>query len=717
MAPGALSGGTFLVFGGAVADIAFFDFETRSLADLSTVGGYKYARDPSTDILVIAYAFDDGPPRVWSPEWCWPGDDPEQPDELLEHVLKGGLMVAWNCFFDRNIWNHVCRRLYGWPALPIRQTLCAQAQAEANNLPGKLEKAAEALGTSRKLQAGTRLIAQLSHGSRDDWRAEYETPETMGKFRAYAAGDIIAMRDIWQCTRPLTIAEWEEYWASETINERGIAVDVDFARAAERFAMAEELDINAELARVTRDERITVTNHVRKARWLHEQLWPHPELQQIVERAPKDDGKERFSADRQTREFVLEALSDPVHAELFEDDHREKIIDFLELIEAGNSAAVRKFRAISNMEYDGRIHGQYSFNGAGQTGRFSSRGVQIHNLIRDPIEKGNPNRSVDAIEDILMGTINADDLADKYGFPISRLLSRLIRPTFIAADGKQLVWGDWAQIEARVLPWLSMSPGGERVLDFFRSGRDLYKHAAAERWKCRVEDIGDDDPRRQMEKVKALSLQFGGAVGALTAMGRGYGVRLDPREARGEVDQWRAANSWAVNYWHELWEAAISAFRDPGVWYRAGRVKYCFLPQLMRGTLVCQLPCGRWLVYPQFRHERAEWIDKRTGEERQGWRTTFVRSFGSGAGRIDLWYGTLAENITQAAAASKLRATIKRLVDWLVGHTHDEVIAEVEESRVKWMIDTMREAMLASDGWDEGLPLDCEIKWGPFYTK
>lgn len=698
-----------------MADVAFFDFETRSLANLPAVGGFKYSRHPSTDILVIAYAIGDGAAKVWSPEWCWPGDDPEQPEDLLEHVRGGGFMVAWNCFFDRNIWNEVCVRLYGWPRLPVEQTLCAQAQAEANNLPGKLEKAAETLGTRRKHASGTRLIQQLSFGSRETWSEEFEAPEVMGAFRAYAVGDIYAMRDIWQCTRPLTLAEWSEYWASETINERGIGVDVEFAAAAQRFALAEEHDINEHLAKLTGDPSMTVTAHLRKARWLHDQLWPAEEVQALAKREPKD-GKERFGADRQTREFVLEALADPDVSSLFADDHLTQVIDFLELVEAGNSAAVRKFGAIVGTELDGRIHGQYSFCGAGQTGRFSSRGVQIHNLIRDPVAKGEPNRAIDAIEDILDGA-EPDELVDRYGFPISRLLARLIRPTFVAADGKTLVWGDWSQIEARVLPWLSQSPGGERKLDFFRSGEDLYKHAAAERHGCRPEDIGDDDPRRQMEKVKALSLQFGGSVGALTVMGRGYGVRLAPDVARAEVEQWRQANRWAVRYWADLWDAAMGAFRDPGVWYPAGRVRYAFLPQLMRGTLVCELPCGRWLVYPQFKHEHTRWTDKRTGEEREGWRTTFVRGFGGGAGRIDVWYGTFAENITQAAAASKLRATIKRLVDWLVAHTHDELIGEIEESRVTWALARMREAMLASDGWDEGLPLDCDIKHGYFYTK
>ena len=51
---------------------------------------------------------------------------------------------------------------------------------------------------------------------------------------------------------------------------------------------------------------------------------------------------------------------------------------------------------------------------------------------------------------------------------ISRNLSMLIRPTFIAPAGKVLVWGDWSAIEARVLPWLTQDPDANKVLDIFR---------------------------------------------------------------------------------------------------------------------------------------------------------------------------------------------------------------------------------------------------------
>src|SRR5215470_13823122 len=43
------------------------DYETRSHPILKTVGTYKYATDPSTEVLCCAYAVDDEPVQLWTP--------------------------------------------------------------------------------------------------------------------------------------------------------------------------------------------------------------------------------------------------------------------------------------------------------------------------------------------------------------------------------------------------------------------------------------------------------------------------------------------------------------------------------------------------------------------------------------------------------------------------------------------------------------------------
>ena len=49
----------------------------------------------------------------------------------------------------------------------------------------------------------------------------------------------------------------------------------------------------------------------------------------------------------------------------------------------GGSKTPAKFARCWRQQVDGVLYGQYVFNGAPQTGRASSKGVQIHNLARD----------------------------------------------------------------------------------------------------------------------------------------------------------------------------------------------------------------------------------------------------------------------------------------------------------------------------------------------
>lgn len=701
-----------------MSGIIFLDSETRSPLDIRATGAYRYTHHPKTDVTIWAYASSEDFGSLWSPEWAWHKNPDKYPEALLEHALAGGYLVAWNAFFDRHVWNEVMVKKYGWPATKREQWLCAQVQAEGNNLPGGLAKAAECANVKhQKDPVGKRLMDLLANGTREDWNPEhFEAPENMGRFRGYCLYDVLSMRDIWHATRPLTLDEWADYHASEMINDRGVKVDKDFATCAMNYANAEFADLNKEIAEVSGDRRMTVTAHVRKARWLYDELHPCEELQELVTRPPKKKGDpERYSCDRSTREIVLERLSVPDIAKLFHVKHLGDIIDFLEIIEAGNSAAVRKFTAMSNQAYHDRVYGQYSCNGAGQTGRFSSRGIQIHNLIRAPLEKGNPNRAIDAIEDIMNGML-PEDLVDKYNLPLSRLLARLIRPSFIADEGNVLVWADWDQIEGRTLPWLSKSPGGDKKLRLYESGIDVYKVAAAILFNMKYEDIKDESEQRQVGKVSELALGFGGAAGAFKAMGKNYGVVLPTDQIQTIVYAWRNNNSWCPDFWAQLWDTVLAAYRSPGTWFSAGRVSYLFHPNLMRGTLICKLPCGRWLTYPQFKRERIEYVDD-DGRTKTRMRTSFVKGFGSGYARVDLWYGTLAENITQGTAASALRYALRQVAEDVVLHTHDEIVCECSIDAEAQVKKRLRQAMTKLPEWADGLPLSVSFDSGPFYTK
>lgn len=340
-----------------------------------------------------------------------------------------------------------------------------------------------------------------------------------------------------------------------------------------------------------------------------------------------------------------------------------------------------------------------------------------------------------------------------HGSPPAKKLAYLLRPAFIAPIGKTFVWGDFSNIEARVLPWLANSPGAEKKLDIFRAVDkdktlpDVYMRTASDLtgedvqalWTAYMDEAHPDhghayDTRQAQGKVPELSLGFGGAIGALIAMATIYGVYLDLVAAQKTVDKWRAANEWARDFWgrhgrggsYGLWGAANSAVEQPDTVFQAGRLLFVYDKTYLGGTLFMILPDGRPLVYPAIKWEWREVEDKKTKQLVDRYQLTFRKGYGRSA----LWYGKLAENGTQATAASILRRTMKRLdraedlvcgplEDWMpmVMHTHDEIVTEVDERNEERARKWLREEMQRNDEWDAGLPLAADIGGTFYYTK
>lgn len=316
------------------------------------------------------------------------------------------------------------------------------------------------------------------------------------------------------------------------------------------------------------------------------------------------------------------------------------------------------------------------------------------------------------------------------GEPPAQKLALIVRPSFVAAKGYTFCWGDWSNIEARGLPWLADSKGAEAKLDIFRGIDrnpklpDVYMLTAADMLRKPPEEVTKAE-RQSHGKVPELSLGFGGGKGALQNMAANYKVYLDDRIAEEVVHKWRDANRWAVAFWgyhgrdgsSGLWGAANSAIENPETIFTAGRVAYIFDPTYLGGTLFCALPCGRLLTYPSIKWEWREVEDKKTGKLTDKYQLTYVKGYG----RAALWHGKCAENVTQAACASVLRRTLKRLRKMrnmpVVMQSHDEIVLEEPEVLAPMAATLLREEMERNDAWDTGLPLKAEITTNWYYTK
>ena len=637
----------------------YCDFETRSRCDLKTKGVYNYARDASTDVLCMSYAFDDDEVVTWTP-------DAPFPDAVREHT---GYIYAHNAAFERLIFWYVLQVNFD-----LKQFYCTAAQARANCLPGSLEDVGRAISSvMRKDYRGSQLIRALSLPRADGQFAE--DPALMAEMIRYCEQDVRAMRAVSNAMRPLSDQELADYHVNEQINDRGVLLDLPLAQAAIRYAAA-ELDEIQTLVNELTDGVITSVRSPRMREWV---------LERVGEQAKKLMWNgEKYSIDKTVRANLL-LMENP-------DEIPPHVADVIQCADDLWASSVAKFSRLSHLadEDDQRVRGAFVFAGGSATGRASSYGAQVHNFTR---------KCADNPDEVRQAMVRGHAIVPKYGKRITDVLKGMLRPALIPAEGKQFVVADWSAVEARVTAWASGDPQAEDVLDVFRSGRDIYKREAAGIYRVKEEDVTKD--QRQIGKVAILSLGFAGGIGAFSAMGRAYGVVMTESDSRRIVDAWRRSNQWAVKYWAKLEEAYTRALRNKGREFSAGRVTYLYDGQ----HLWYALPSGRILCYPFAKFE--------------GENITYVKAAWKPAAdakewpRARLWKGLACENITQAIANDLLRHSLRQLSDVTL-HIHDEIVLETDDPTAA---DRLKQVMCTPPEWAEGLPLNAEVEVMDRYGK
>ena len=378
------------------ANICFMDTETRAEphaspveADVGQAGTYRYAKNSfvviSTWAIGNAPVFDvsldsgfDGDWLVWS----------ELPDSIKRHhdrVEKGeAWYAAWNASFDRAALNY---GISGGPVFEPEMFIDVMAQGAASNLPGKLEHAAQTLGLGGKHPEGQKLINQFCRPNGDTPQSHPRDWET---FKDYGRLDTELLRDIFRRTRALPLDEWEDYWVSERINERGIGIDVELAEKAARVADYAASRSGDLLTRWTNGEITKVTQAKRIAEWLYDRLPTEPAMLLVSEwdegESEADLVASKLSLKRDKLDKLV-AYFASIAKERELTDTEQLMSDIVEERLYGGSTSPGKFWKMVDQHDGGRLKNQYVFNGAQQTGRFSSRGVQIHNLTRSSLNE------------------------------------------------------------------------------------------------------------------------------------------------------------------------------------------------------------------------------------------------------------------------------------------------------------------------------------------
>lgn len=685
--------------------ICWSDTETYSDAPI-THGSHRYAEQ--AEVLLWAYAFDDGPVKVWDLT-----TGAHMPADLAGALADEACLFCFhNSHFDCTVLHH-CG--YEIPLHRVHDTL---VMALSHSLPGSLDKLGEVLGLPQDMQKhkeGKALIQLLCKPRPKNVklrRATREThPEAWARFVEYARQDVAAMREIYKklpkWNYPNNPDEYALWQLDQRINRRGVTIDLDLAAAAIRAADRAQSDLAKRTHTLTDGE---VTAATQRDKLLAHILEAHgielPDMQASTLEKLLENGYHGASGE----------LPGPV---------RELLLIRLQ----ASKTSVSKYRRLIDVtSSDGRLRGLLQFNGASRTGRWAGRNFQPQNLSRPTMKQKQIDLGIDAMK---------HDAEDLLFDNVMELASSAIRGAIIAPEGKKLVVADLSNIEGRVLAWLA---GEEWKLQAFRdydagTGHDLYVLAYAKSFGITAEEVMEnkksgDGSMRQIGKVMELAMGYAGGVGAFITFALVYGIDLEQmaeaaisaipdgiqREAirawewAGKEKRtfgltqrayvvcdsfkrlWREAHPNVVSLWRDVEDAVRNAVMNPGVTIPCRSLKI-----RRDGAWTCVvLPSGRALCYPAMAMDD-------TGQLSYMGINQYSRKWQ----RIKTYSGKLVENITQGAARDVLAHGMMGIeADGfaIVLTIHDEIIAEAPD--VRWYsTERLAAHMATTPPWAPGLPL------------
>lgn len=642
------------------------DIETFSDVDLIRCGVYKYADSPNFEMLLFAYAVDDGDVHIIDI-----AGGEELPEEIIQAIKSDTVVkTAYNAQFER-----VCLSRY--LKLPEGEYLnpqswyCTAVQAAELALPLSLADVGSVLGLERqKMTEGKELIKYFcvpckptkSNGNRTRNRPCHDINK-WETFKKYCMRDVDVERQIADKLKmyPISDEEHRLYVLDQIINDRGVLVDSELAEQAVKLNSIQMAVAVEQAYMITGLENPNSVTQLKQ--WLKEK---GVEIESLSKKAVK-------------------SLADETDGDV------SKMLK-LRLLMAKTS--VKKYEAvIRSVCSDNRVHGMMRFCGANRTGRWSGNILQPQNLPQNHLPDLTLARDIVKDGDF--------EMLDMMFGNVPNVLSELIRTVLIPKPNHRFIVADFSAIEARVLAWIA---GELWRIDTFKNGGDIYCASASKMFKVPVEKNGVNGELRQKGKISELACGYGGSVGALKNMGA-VEMGVQENELQGLINDWRNANPHIVRFWYEVGNAAMKAIKEKTT-VPLGKLVFAY----ERGILFIRLPSGRRLSY----------IKPRIGTNRFGGDSITYMGINSAKkwDRLETFGGKLTENIVQGTARDLLANALINAANAgydTVFHVHDEIICEVPNGYGS--VDELCRLMCIKPEWADGLPLNADGFECEYYKK
>jgi DNA polymerase len=666
------------------------DFETRSYRNVKDVGAWRYAEDETTEILCMAYKFDNEKTMLWAPGLPFP-------QAIINHAATNGLFEAHNVQFERAIWKYVIEPAYGVPV--PKKWVDSMAVCAYRGLPLKLEKVGKALNLSiQKDQRGKYLLQTLSvpkWGTKSDPDRIYrEDLDLMEELYDYCIQDVDTERQLSKTVGDLPTSEHRLWILDQIINQRGVKIHIEAVNAAIKIVSAVEAGLNEELAALTDNQVTSVTQRDRLLSWLRSRGLTH--------------------LDNIKKDTITDFLSPLVNK--FIDDVDPDAIRVMRIRQILAKSSVGKLSKMLETVsiFDDRIRGMLQYHGAG-TGRWAGRGAQPHNLPRGSLEDYCDRLGLDGPEcmELLISTIlgahkNIQDAIGDIEFLFGDVMEAIvtaIRGMFIAEDDKCFMVSDFAAIEAVVLAWLAGETWKLEAFEKINRGEkyegadDIYCATASKIFQ-RTISKKENKTERQVGKTCELAFGYQGAIGAWRNFDRSD--KYTDEEVDTFKTQWRSRHPATVRLWYGLQEVAIKTVRT-GNPHRHGRIVFAIEKDVAGTWLVCILPNGRKIWYYEPVVEEVFKYGKMRDELSYMGRDN---KRGGTWGRVRSYGGMLTENVVQAISRDLMAEAMIRVENAgypIILTVHDEIIAEV--LKLFGSLEEFEGLMSIVPPWAEGCPV------------
>lgn len=519
------------------------DFETASEVELSGktgVGLHNYCLHPSTRVLMLGYAFDDGEPMLWEPH-----SGPMPADLLVALQNPDVEIMAFNSAFERYILQYKLNI-----TIPASRFQDPQASARYLSLPASLDDVGMVLGLPKELRKdkrGEELIdlfskphtrsKKLGGGTYfNNWESH---PKEWEEFKSYCAQDIraereVARREYLLGAFPLPTRERKIWLFDQGVNDRGIPVDRDFVQKALRIAKRNKQEKLEDQNKITGLEN--ANSQTQLLPWVRERGYPINNLRkqniQLVLKNPE------YQLTEECRNVLTARM------------------------EAASTSYTKLDAIIRNLSPDDRLRNQFIYMGSSRCGRWSGSTVQLHNLARPDATFEDMENVIKARNLIYQEDYDGIKMTFSKHSPLT-VIRNLIRTVFIAEKGRRLNVADLSAIETRVGAWIS---GCEPLLRVFAEHKDPYLDLASKMTGISYQILWDDykgknGKDRQIAAKRHRQMAKPAVLGAIYRLsGGGWG-----KDKNGDIiktGMWGYAEAMGVEMSQEQAHEIVKIFRE-----------------------------------------------------------------------------------------------------------------------------------------------------------